>query len=693
MADELPEHDTDDASPQLLWAEDGSPRSGRFGDVYFSKDDGLAETRAVFLEGCGLPDAWVERTDFTVAELGFGTGLNIVALLDLLPPDPRRGRPRPRRLARTGRNRRGPAGRLAREHARLPPPRPAAMEGQHRPGRRRRRMGDEPVVRPGRRLVPRRLFARAEPGHVVAQNHGPDRGSLRPRRACRHLHRRRGRAAWSGRARLHGREEARSWPKARTAGSLPARVTRARFNAAPRRGHRRRHRRGLGRPRPDRRRRPRHHHRGRAGRRRRLGLSRRPCHAAPRRRRRPDRRLPRPGAGARPRPLPSPARRRHRRGRAATGTGPARRRPLRQDRHPGPVARRDHDPARPRRRLRPPEPDRRDQRTVDGRGAGPAPLGGAGALAGGRRARVRPRRNPPARGSGLAPARRRRPDPRRGRRRGPDRRLGHGRPHRRPATAPPPGARRRSGRLGRGAHDRPRRLGRLCHRPRARRRGLGPKPRHTGRRPARPGRRRRSRSPGSEPQGRARHHARPPARRRASGPARPLRSDRPRLARILRGPASGRASGRPHPEPALAPAPRLRRPFLRPSGPGSGQAERRPASGPAAPATGRGSDRRGQRRPRRRRPGPRPGAEDARLPQPGLAGHGPGQSARLSGQSGLGPGLAVGNPHPPGPERDQGPRLGPDHQPQRHQGSDRRERNPAVPHGPRRSSGTGRPGA
>lgn len=72
-----------DVSPQLLWAEDGSPRSGRFGDVYFSKDDGLAETRAVFLQGCGLPDAWSGRPAFTVGELGFGTGLNIVALLDL----------------------------------------------------------------------------------------------------------------------------------------------------------------------------------------------------------------------------------------------------------------------------------------------------------------------------------------------------------------------------------------------------------------------------------------------------------------------------------------------------------------------------------------------------------------------------------------------------------------------------------
>lgn len=74
---------TEDASPLLTWTDEGEPRSGRFGDVYFSRDDGLAETRAVFLNGCGLPDAWVGRHRFTVAELGFGTGLNIAALLTL----------------------------------------------------------------------------------------------------------------------------------------------------------------------------------------------------------------------------------------------------------------------------------------------------------------------------------------------------------------------------------------------------------------------------------------------------------------------------------------------------------------------------------------------------------------------------------------------------------------------------------
>ncbi|HWQ86798.1 tRNA (5-methylaminomethyl-2-thiouridine)(34)-methyltransferase MnmD [Brevundimonas sp.] len=83
----------EDRSPRLIWTEDGAPRSGRFDDVYFSQQDGLAETRAVFLTGCGLPGAWSGRDRFAVAELGFGTGLNIAALLDLWrregPPDGR----------------------------------------------------------------------------------------------------------------------------------------------------------------------------------------------------------------------------------------------------------------------------------------------------------------------------------------------------------------------------------------------------------------------------------------------------------------------------------------------------------------------------------------------------------------------------------------------------------------------------
>jgi tRNA 5-methylaminomethyl-2-thiouridine biosynthesis bifunctional protein len=85
--------DPEFASP-VAWGADGLPRSREFGDVYFSSADGLAESRAVFLAGCGLPDAWAGRARFTVGELGFGSGLNILALLDLW----RRTRPPSARL-------------------------------------------------------------------------------------------------------------------------------------------------------------------------------------------------------------------------------------------------------------------------------------------------------------------------------------------------------------------------------------------------------------------------------------------------------------------------------------------------------------------------------------------------------------------------------------------------------------------
>lgn len=67
------------ADPDILWQDDGTPRSARFGDVYFSARDGLAETRHVFLGGGGAPQVWQDARDFTLAETGFGTGLNFLA--------------------------------------------------------------------------------------------------------------------------------------------------------------------------------------------------------------------------------------------------------------------------------------------------------------------------------------------------------------------------------------------------------------------------------------------------------------------------------------------------------------------------------------------------------------------------------------------------------------------------------------
>lgn len=70
--------DQQDQSGGLDWREGGIPVSRRFDDPYFSLNGGLAETRHVFLAGNDLPARL--RPGFHVAELGFGTGLNLLAL-------------------------------------------------------------------------------------------------------------------------------------------------------------------------------------------------------------------------------------------------------------------------------------------------------------------------------------------------------------------------------------------------------------------------------------------------------------------------------------------------------------------------------------------------------------------------------------------------------------------------------------
>jgi tRNA U34 5-methylaminomethyl-2-thiouridine-forming methyltransferase MnmC len=68
----------EDQHPDLDWSGD-VPVARRFDDPYFSLENGLAETRHVFLEGNGLPGRF--RKGFRIAELGFGTGLNALAAL------------------------------------------------------------------------------------------------------------------------------------------------------------------------------------------------------------------------------------------------------------------------------------------------------------------------------------------------------------------------------------------------------------------------------------------------------------------------------------------------------------------------------------------------------------------------------------------------------------------------------------
>lgn len=63
-----------DQPSELAWRDGGVPVSQRFDDPYYSLENGLAETRHVFLAGNDLPQRF--EAGFHVAELGFGTGLN-----------------------------------------------------------------------------------------------------------------------------------------------------------------------------------------------------------------------------------------------------------------------------------------------------------------------------------------------------------------------------------------------------------------------------------------------------------------------------------------------------------------------------------------------------------------------------------------------------------------------------------------
>ena len=62
----------------LDWSSE-APLSTRFNDIYFSIDDGLAETTHVFIDSNQLTARFKTAESFTIAETGFGTGLNFLA--------------------------------------------------------------------------------------------------------------------------------------------------------------------------------------------------------------------------------------------------------------------------------------------------------------------------------------------------------------------------------------------------------------------------------------------------------------------------------------------------------------------------------------------------------------------------------------------------------------------------------------
>ncbi len=67
---------------KLRWLDSGQPYSEKFSDIYYSKHGGIEESETVFLQANKLKSRWQKlaehRSVFTLAELGFGTGLNFL---------------------------------------------------------------------------------------------------------------------------------------------------------------------------------------------------------------------------------------------------------------------------------------------------------------------------------------------------------------------------------------------------------------------------------------------------------------------------------------------------------------------------------------------------------------------------------------------------------------------------------------
>ena len=66
-----------------LSQKDGGIFNDDYNDIYFQPGNAYAETSHVFLDGNDLYSRFLDQSDFTVAELGFGTGLNFCATAKL----------------------------------------------------------------------------------------------------------------------------------------------------------------------------------------------------------------------------------------------------------------------------------------------------------------------------------------------------------------------------------------------------------------------------------------------------------------------------------------------------------------------------------------------------------------------------------------------------------------------------------
>ena len=69
-----------DTQPPISWIDNRIPVSCKFNDSYYSIYGGIEETNFVFLSGNNLPVRFCDG--FQIAELGFGTGLNMLVSIE-----------------------------------------------------------------------------------------------------------------------------------------------------------------------------------------------------------------------------------------------------------------------------------------------------------------------------------------------------------------------------------------------------------------------------------------------------------------------------------------------------------------------------------------------------------------------------------------------------------------------------------
>jgi len=85
MSDPAKHHSADyRLTPAVISHRDGILRADNFDDLYFSADNGLDESQHVFIDGNHIADRLSNAAHLTIAETGFGTGLNFLAVMKLL---------------------------------------------------------------------------------------------------------------------------------------------------------------------------------------------------------------------------------------------------------------------------------------------------------------------------------------------------------------------------------------------------------------------------------------------------------------------------------------------------------------------------------------------------------------------------------------------------------------------------------